>query len=138
MPFNGVMRNLAMVFGLAMIGSLPLAAVEAGKLELMAKSASTPAEHVEVAKLYRHRANDLTAQADRHEAKAKELDSRRTPMASKWPAMSNQSWVKERQLAVQARRQASEARQAADLHLRYSVEGLVAASAQSKGSGDGR
>ena len=86
----------------------------------------SPAEHAKLAKEYRLRAESFEAQAKKHEAEARKLHARpRSPIAHKWPAMSPEPWVKERQLAMEARRAAKESMEIADNHMRASVEALA-------------
>jgi hypothetical protein len=136
-----IRTTLALFVASTMLAAAPLAAattlVERNKLESMAETAKTPKDHVAVAKQYRLQADQFEKQAVKHEEKAKELESApRSPMAYKWPAMAGQPWVKERQLAMEARRAARECLEAADRHIRFSVEKLAEASeprsAQSK------
>lgn len=101
------------------------------KLEQMAEAAQCAAEHGEVAKQYRLRAETLDAKANEHERKAAELEKKpKGPMHSKWPAMASKPWVKERDLALQTRRAAKEAQQLADRHVRLGVETLSASCRQ--------
>lgn len=97
------------------------------KLEQLAEAAQCAAEHGDVARQYRLRAEHLEAKAVKHEEKAAELEARpKRPMQAKWPAMARKPWVKEREMAVQARRAAKEAQQLADRHVRLGVETLTA------------
>lgn len=126
------MRTLKRSFAVALAAVLiPLASAEEprvadARLEQMALAAQTPAEHVAVAKQYRQRAESFKAAAQRHETEARVLEARpRSPLEYKWPAMSRQPWVKERQLAIQARRAASECLAVAERHMRLGVEALA-------------
>lgn len=102
-------------------------AVDPKNLEALAEKASTPAEHVKVAKEYRLRAEQLDEKAQQHEEEARKLEKRpRTALEYKWPAMGRQPWVEERKLAMQAKRGANEARELADKHQALAVEGLAA------------
>lgn len=104
---------------------------ETAKLEQMAESAQAPVEHVTVAKQYRLRAEEFEAKARKHEAEAQKMEARpRSALEHKWPAMSRQPWIKERQLAMEARRAAKESFEVADRHMRLSVEALAEASAR--------
>jgi hypothetical protein len=97
------------------------------KLEQMAEAAQCAAEHGQVAKQYRLRAEQLEARAVEHEKKAAQLEAKpKGPMHAKWPAMARKPWVKERELAVQARRASKEAQQLAERHVQLSVETLTA------------
>jgi hypothetical protein len=84
----------------------------------MAKNATTPAAHSEVARGYRDWANTLEAKAVKHESNAERLagDTRYNPMRHKWPAMAAAPAERERRLAMQARRAANEARALALKH----------------------
>jgi hypothetical protein len=100
--------------------------MEVAKLERMAESAQTASEHVEVSKQYRLRAEQFEEKADKHETEAQKLEKQpRSPISHKWPAMSRKPWVKERQLAMHARRAAKESLALADRHLQLSVEALA-------------
>ena len=100
--------------------------MEIAKLERMAESARSATEHSEVSKQYRLRAEHFEAKATQHEEQARKMESRpRTALEHKWPGMSRQPWVKERQLAMHARRAASESYSLADRHMRLSVEALA-------------
>lgn len=97
------------------------------KLEQMAEAAQCAVEHGEVAKQYRLRAEQLEARAVKHEKRAAELEAKpKGPMHAKWPAMARKPWVKERELAIQARRAAKESKQLAERHVQLSVETLTA------------
>ncbi len=101
---------------------------DSSALERMAESAQCAAEHAEVARGYRMRAEQLEAKAVKHEEKAKELEARpKGPMHHKWPAMAQKPWSKERDLAMQARRAAKESQLLADKHLRLGMENITAA-----------
>jgi len=105
----------------------PAAAVEPtpgkAKLEQLAKAASTPEQHAAVAKHYRVWAENLDAKAASHEQEAAKLAKLPLPaMAHKWPAMVSNPAAKEKQLAIQTRRAAHEARVLAQRHLSLSVE----------------
>ncbi len=84
--------------------------------------ANTPKEHAQVAKTYRLRAEAQEAKAAEHEANAKKMRNSHNAMAHKWPAMVNNGWQRESQLAVQARRAAQESRAIAERHLSLAVE----------------
>lgn len=129
------MRNLLLtVSSFALVGALavPAAAVEpsAGntiesqELELLARDAKTPAEHANVARHYRLRAEAFEAKATRHEAEARKMSDRTKghPLSSKWPAMTRNAAAQERQAAMQARRAATESFDLADRHIRLAVE----------------
>lgn len=81
-------------------------------------AAQTAKEHLEAATLHEERAAAFTAKALRHEARAEELDKRKAynPMRQKWPAMVEGPIERERHLAMQARRAATESRQLAAKH----------------------
>jgi hypothetical protein len=105
------------------------AMVKRDKLEKMAETAKTPKDHVAVAKQYRLQAQQFEQKAVEHETTARKLQSSpHSPMSQKWPAMATQPWVKERQLAMEARRAAEECLEAADRHMLLSVEKLAEAS----------
>ncbi|MCW5966359.1 MAG: hypothetical protein KIT83_20145 [Bryobacterales bacterium] len=96
-------------------------------LERMAESAQCAAEHAEVARGYRLRAEQLEAKAVKHEKNATELEARpKGPMHHKWPAMAQKPWAKERDMAMQARRAANESQLLADKHLRLGMENITA------------
>lgn len=123
--------SLCATLGAVLAMSMPAAAVEpvvdAQRLETLAKSADTQAEHAYVAKQYRLRSEALETKAIEHEKKAAELKAApRSPMAYKWPAMANKPWEKEQKLAMQARRASQEALALANRHIRLSVETLAA------------
>lgn len=88
------------------------------KLQEMAKNATTPAAHAEVARGYLEWAKSLDEKAARHELNAERLakDTAYNPMKHKWPAMAAAPAERERRLAMQARRAANEARQLAMKH----------------------
>src|SRR5262245_26609544 len=114
----------------AILAAAPAAAatnlVDRNKLESMAETAKTPKDHIAVAKQYRLQAEQFEQRAAKHEEKARELESApRSPMAYKWPAMAGKPWVKERQLAMEARRAARECLEASDQHMRLSMEKLA-------------
>jgi hypothetical protein len=114
------------IAGLALLptdihGSEPVK--ESAALELKAKQADTPKEHAEVAKQYRLRAESLEAKAAKHEEAARKLRNNTNVMAHKWPAMVNNGWQRESQLAVQARRGAQECYALAAKHVGLAVEG---------------
>lgn len=92
-------------------------------LEAMAKAADSPKEHAQVAKQYRLRAEALEAKAVKHEENANQMRKNTNAMAHKWPAMVNNGWQKESQLAVQARRAAQECNAIAAKHVGLAVEG---------------
>lgn len=113
--------------GVGLMIAVPAKAVEPVKeterLEALAKSADTAAEHAYVAKQYRLRSEALEAKAVEHEKKAAGLKAApRSPMAHKWPAMSAKPWEKEQKLAMQSRRASQEALILANRHIRLSVE----------------
>jgi hypothetical protein len=62
--------------------------------------------------------------ADRHEAKANEMASRKgyNPMAHKWPAMVQGPIHRERELAEKARKAAAESRELAFKHREMSKQ----------------
>jgi hypothetical protein len=118
--------TVAFLIASMMVTATPM--VEREKLEKMAEAASTPKEHVAVAKQYRLQAEGFEQKAAKHVAKAQKAQSGQgNPMAYKWPAMVNASSAKERQLAMEARRAAAECRAAAEHHMRLSVEKLAEA-----------
>lgn len=103
--------------------------IAGSKLEQMAEAAQSPAEHVAVAKEFRLRAENFEAKAKKHEETAQKLQAQpKSAIAHKWPAMSRQPWVKERQLAIEAQRAAKESFDLADRHMRLGVEALADAS----------
>ena len=89
------------------------------KLESMAKSANTPAEHKEVASQYANRAEFFEAKAKQHDAEVERLTNSRNynPMAAKWPAVASGPVDYHKRAAMQARRAAEESRQMATAHL---------------------
>jgi hypothetical protein len=94
-----------------------------GKIEQLAKNAFTAAEHAEVARQYRIRAESFEAKALMHEEEARKLAKQPLPpMAYKWPAMVQRPAEKESLLAMQARRAARESYELADNHIRRAVE----------------
>jgi len=102
--------------------------MDAEALERRSKKADTPKEHAALAKEYRLRAEDFDKKAESHQAKANQLrkGGSLNPMATKWPAMANNAWQREEQLAMQARRAAEECRQQAARHIGLAVEGQLA------------
>lgn len=88
------------------------------KLQTLAKSANTPAEHAVVAKAYSEWAAELDAKAKKHEAEAEKLANspNYNPMRHKWPAMVQGPIDREKRLAMAARRAANEARETAAKH----------------------
>jgi hypothetical protein len=121
------MRTTMTLLAVAMmVTAAPM--LERDKLEKMAETANTPKEHVSVAKQYRLQASEFERKAAKHEAEARKLRSANgNPIAQKWPALVSRSSVKERQLAMEARRAAAECLEAADLHMRLSIEKLAEA-----------
>lgn len=103
-----------------MHGSEPVKSSAA--LETLAKQASTPKEHAQVARQYRLRAEALEAKAVQHEENARKMRTSSNPMAHKWPAMVQNNWQRESQLAVQARRAAQESHAIAAKHIGLAVE----------------
>jgi len=96
---------------------------ETAKLHRMAREATTAAEHVKVAKLFRLQAEQMEAKAAVHEKKAREYAAApKSPLAHKWPAMAPQKDRQERELAMQARRAASESLEMAARHTQLAVE----------------
>jgi hypothetical protein len=96
---------------------------ESAKIQQLAKSANTAADHVKVAKMYRLQAEALQAKAAVHEDKATELDAiPKSPLAHKWPAMAPQKGRQERELAMQAQRAARESMALASKHIQLAVE----------------
>ena len=93
-------------------------AADPQKLQTMARNATTPAAHAEVARGYADWAVSLDAKAVTHEANAERMakDTRYNPMKHKWPAMAAAPVERERRLAMQARRAANEARELAQKH----------------------
>ena len=91
---------------------------DAGKLQEMARSAKTQAEHLEVARLFEAQAEAFDAKAKLHETEMDKL-SRRTsynPMSQKWPAMAQGPVEFQRANAMQARRAAHESRERVAYH----------------------
>jgi hypothetical protein len=127
---QNIKLTLASLMAAVVLMGMPLPAVAADlivedhELIAMAKSAATPAQHAAVAKQYRLRAEALEANASDHEAAARKAEGRPLPpIAHKWPAMYRNTGVeKEKQLAIQARKAAEEARSLAAYHLSRSVE----------------
>lgn len=103
------------------MGAEPMA--EPAKLHALAKSATTAADHVKVAKMFRLQAEALQAKAAAHEDKAKKLDAQpKSPLAHKWPAMAPSKGRQERELAMQAQRAARESLELASKHIQLAVE----------------
>lgn len=113
-----------LILSLILVASAPglAGAAEAKKngkqLRAMAKQASTPAAHREVARDYRTWADQLDHKARKHEAEAERLakDTSYNPMRQKWPAIAAGPLERHRHLAAQARRAANEARLLAEEH----------------------
>jgi hypothetical protein len=122
------MKNIIGILSIALfLMAAPAVAAEKAmnseRLQAMAASAKTPAEHATVAKHYRLAAESFENKARRHEAEAARLQNRpQLSFNSKWPAMSPKSEQNERTLAMEARRAAQENLQLADRHYRLSIE----------------
>ena len=126
------MKKITQVLSIAIFAAL-LAPAQSNQakqdLQAMSKSAVTAKQHEEVAKLYRERATELTAQAVKHEKKAADLMNRpAAPLVHKWPAMQTKPWEKERKLAVQSRRAAEEATQLSARHTQLAAQAETKAS----------
>ena len=117
------MKNLILSLMLAVGISF---ATEAGELQAMAKVASTPAEHSKVAVAYQDWASLWDAKADKYERHAEALANNYDPMRQKWPALANAPVERSRQLAMQARRAANEARALALKHQEIAATKLAA------------
>ena len=96
-------------------------------VEELSKNASTPEEHAKAARQLRLRAEALEAKATEHEENARKMRSGANPMATKWPAMVQNGWKRESQLAIQARRAAQECNTRAAKHISLAVEERLAA-----------
>ncbi len=102
----------------------PSAPMDAKKLETMANSAKTPADHKEVATHFNQRADFFEAKAKQHDAEVVRLTNSRNynPMAAKWPAMANGPVEYHKRASMQARRAAEESRQVATTHLEKAAQ----------------
>jgi hypothetical protein len=99
------------------------ASIEVSKLEALADSADSAKEHAEVAKHYRLRADRFVEQAERHEAEVSRLNKKlHGAMAHKWPSLTRGTVDREKQLAMQSRRAASESLALAERHVQLAVE----------------
>ena len=127
--------RIAQMLALAGIMTLPTVAMgqdskpadgKGSEIARLAETADTPAKHADVAKQFRARAADLTAAAVKHEAEVKRLERERFPVEHKQPAaLANRPLMRERQLAMEARRGAREALAQAELHTQLAVELLA-------------
>lgn len=119
---------LALVIGLgvpATLGAQSSAATS--ELARLAAEADTPAKHTQVAKQLRAKAADLNAKAVKHEAEVRRLERQRFPVEHKMPpALAHRPTMRERELAMEARRGAREALAQADMHTQLAVELLAA------------
>ena len=111
---------LGMILGL----TIPAAATAAERvpdvkdIDAIAKTASSPADHVRVAKQYLNRAQSLEAKADKMERDLRGSTNNRSAMDQKWPALMNGMREKKEQNVMQARRAANESRELAQHHSR--------------------
>jgi hypothetical protein len=120
---------LSGILGLALMVSVAAPAkgaealMEIDKLEALAEKADSAKDHAEVAKHYRLRAEHFIEQAKRHESEVARLNKKlHGAMAHKWPAMTRGAVDREKQLAMQARRAASENMAIAEKHVQLAVE----------------
>jgi hypothetical protein len=113
---------------LFLLGAAPVDHVlQPDAIEQLSKKASTPEEHAKAAKQLRLRAEALDAKAAEHEENARNLRKTTNPMSVKWPAMVQNGWKRESQLAIQARRAAQECYARAAKHVNLAVEERLAA-----------
>lgn len=96
--------------------------VEKEQLQSMAREASTAADHAAVARQYRLHAESHQAQAEALEARVNEMAESRRAMSKKWPAMTSQSYNNAKRDAIEARRAAQENLALAHHHIRMTVE----------------
>lgn len=113
----GMETNMKNILILALTATLTFAA-DPARLQALAKSASTTTAHTEVARGYVEFADSLESKAAKHEKEAERLAkaAENNPLRHKWPAMATAGAERERRLAMQARRAASEARATALKH----------------------
>ena len=123
-----IIPALALVIGIAVPVSLQAQTTgTTSDVARLAEEADTPAKHTQLAKQLRARAADLNAKASKHEAEVRRLERQRFPVEHKMPpALANRPLMRERQLAMEARRGAREAVSQAELHTQLAVELLAA------------
>jgi len=94
------------------------AEIDPRQLQQSAKMATTPAAHAKVASAYSDWAESLTLKAREHEQEGERLakQAASTAMSHKWPALAYGSANRERRIAMQVHRAASEARAIAKFH----------------------
>jgi hypothetical protein len=116
--FMEVETNMKNILILALMTATMTFAADAERLQAMAKAANTTTAHSEVARGYVEFADTLEAKAAKHEKEAERLAkaAESNPLRQKWPAMASAPAERERRLAMQARRAASEARTTALKH----------------------
>ena len=116
--------TLTLALGMILALTVPAAATAAERapnvkdIDAIAKTASSPADHVHVAKQYLNRAQALEAKADKLERELRASTKNRSAMDQKWPALMNGMRDKKEQNVMQARRGANEARELAQHHSR--------------------
>lgn len=107
--------TLAVMFAVAP----PAMSAEKGikEIEKLAFAANTGAEHTEVAKQYRRKAQERNAEADALEQELRDAQKGpHNPMAVKWPAMVANQRARKQSQAMQARRAALELLTLAERH----------------------
>lgn len=117
----------ALALGAAVLMGAPAAQANGALLEdaqlvELARTATTPQLHAQVAKQYRLRAETLEAAAAKLEASAARAVAARPPITHKFPSAFGTSSEGERQRAVQTRQAAQQARTLAQWHLSRAVE----------------
>lgn len=99
--------------------------LEEKEIAKLAKSAETPAEHAQVAQQYLWRAKALEAKADKIERELRnERQGWQPPLATKWPAMVENSRERKERVAMQARRAAKESMELAAHHSKLAGKSL--------------
>jgi hypothetical protein len=93
-------------------------------LQVLARDARTAADHADVARQFRQRAERLTVTADQIEARAREHRQTTSQLDAKWPAsgMSDRHVANLRNEATSARQDAHDARVAATRHYGLAIE----------------
>jgi hypothetical protein len=99
--------------------------LEEKEIAKLAKSAETPAEHTQVAQQYLLRAKALEEKADKIERELRaERQGWQPPMATKWPAMVENTRERKERVAMQARRAAKESTELAAHHSKLAGKSL--------------
>ena len=94
------------------------------RLQQRAVEARSAAEHADVARMFRERAEALTIEAERLEASFRRTRGVTSPMASKWPALDPGASTNraDRRRALQLREAAAQAARTATRHHALAIE----------------